>query len=127
MKKAAVLVGVVAVLGLATVVAAQGTGKGFLWDGNFWTQISADAKLGYVGGIGNLADFETAASKGRGPCVSRAFVEGLKDQTPDQIVAAVDQFYRDNPDKLKTTVIEVILQRCTTVCPPELGGGEKKK
>ena len=127
MKKAAVLVCVVAVLGLATVVAAQGTGKGFLWDGNFWTQISADAKLGYVGGIGNLADFETAASKGRAPCVSQAFVEGLKDQTPDQIVAVVDKFYADNPGKLNTTVLEVVLQQCTTVCPVEFKAGAPKK
>jgi hypothetical protein len=115
MKRVAILLGLAAWLGLAPAVAAQGPAK--LWDGNFWTQISLDAKLGYVGGIGNLADFETAASKGRGSCVSQAFVEGLKNQTPNQIVAKVDQYYADHPNKLGATVIEVILQQCTTVCP----------
>jgi hypothetical protein len=38
----------------------------------------------------------------------------------------VDQFYKDNPDKLKTSVIEVVLRQCTTVCPPEMKSGEKK-
>jgi len=125
MKKVAILLCVAAWLGVATVAAAQERAK--LWDGNFWTKISAEAKLGYVGGIGNLADFETAASKGRSPCVSQAFVEGLKNLTADQVVARVDQYYADNPGKLSTTVIEVILQRCTTVCPPELKEGVKKK
>jgi len=120
MKKIAILVCVAALLGLASAAAAQGPAKGFLWDGNFWNKISQDAKLGYVGGIGNLADFEFSASKGRSPCVSQAFVEGLKSQTPDQIVAAVNKYYADNPGKVGTTVIEVILKRCTSVCPPAL-------
>ncbi len=120
MKKIAILICVAAWLGLATAAAAQGPAKGFLWDGNFWTKISAEAKLGYVGGIGNLADFEFSASKGKAACVSRAFVEGLRNQTADQIVAAVDKYYAENPAKMGTTVIEVILKRCTTVCPPQL-------
>jgi len=119
MKRTAILVCLAALLGLATTAAAQESGKAFLWDGTHWKQISMDGKVGYVWGIGNLADFEYSASKGRSPCVSQAFVQGLKNQTPDQIVAAVDKYYADNPGKLGTTVIEVILKRCTSVCPPE--------
>ena len=55
---------VVVVLVLAGGALAQE--KGFLWDGNQWPQLSFDAKVGYVKGVGNLADFETAASKGKG-------------------------------------------------------------
>ncbi len=118
-----------AVLGLLLVsggVLAQERGRGFLWDGNFWKQISLDAKLGYVGGIGNLADFEMASSKGKAPCVSRAFTEELKNKTPKSIVEEVDKFYQENPGKLNTSVVEVILRQCTSVCPPEAPPGEKK-
>jgi hypothetical protein len=101
--------------------------RGILWDGKNWTQSSMDGKIGYIGGVGNLADFEVAASKGRSVCVSRAFVDEQKNQTVLQVVQTVDKFYRENPGKLDTSVIEVILRRCTSVCPPELEGGEKKK
>ena len=36
-----------------------------MWDGTQWPQLSLDAKVGYVKGVGNLADFEAAASKGK--------------------------------------------------------------
>jgi len=112
------------VLGLTT--GALALEKAFLWDGAHWTQVSADGKAGYIFGIGNLADFENAASGGKAPCVSRAFTDELKTKTVAQIVTEVDKFYKDNPDKLKTSVIEVVLRRCTTICPPEMKGGEKK-
>lgn len=115
----------VLLLGLTT--GAQAAGKtGFLWNGTHWSQVSFDGKAGYIFGIGNLADFEAAASKGKGLCVSRAFADDLKNKTVDQVIAAVDKFYQDNPDKLQTSVIEVILRPCTTVCTPEKKGGEKK-
>ncbi len=114
------------VLILALAGAAWSQGGGYLWDGTQWPQLSFDAKVGYIKGIGNLADFETAASKGKAKCVSLAFVNELKSKTVNQIIEQVDKFYQDNPTKLNTTVIEVILQRCTTVCPPEQGGGLKK-
>jgi hypothetical protein len=116
---------VVLLLGLST--GAQAAGKtGFLWNGSHWSQVSFDGKAGYIFGMGNLADFENAASKGKGVCVSRAFAEHLKNQTVDQVIASVDKFYKDNPNKLETTVIEVVLRQCTTVCPPEVKSGGKK-
>jgi len=119
------LVGAVMLLTLATRALAMESG--ILWDGKNWTQSSMDGKIGYIWGVGNLADFEVAASKGRSVCVSRAFVDEQKNQTVLQVVQTVDKFYRENPGKLDTSVIEVILRRCTSVCPPELEGGEKKK
>lgn len=118
------LVGLLMLLGLATtVMAAQ---KAFLWDGTHWSQVSFDGKAGYIFGIGNLADFETAAGGDKSPCISRAFSAELKGKTVDQIIAAVDQFYKENPDKMKTSVLEVVLQRCTKFCPPQMksGGGK---
>jgi hypothetical protein len=117
------IVGLVLLLGLTTgALAAQ---KAFLWDGSHWAQVSFDGKAGYVFGIGNLADFEQAASGGKSFCVSRAFADDLKNKTVDQIIEAVDKFYKENPDKLRTSVLEVVLQRCTTVCPPQTKSGGK--
>ena len=118
------IVGLVLLLGLTTTaLAAQ---KAFLWNGSHWSQVSFDGKAGYVFGVGNMADFEAAAGGGKSPCVSRAFADELKTKTVDQVIAAVDQFYKENPDKTQTTVIEVILRRCTTACPPETKSGGKK-
>lgn len=117
------IVGLALLLGLTSAALAQQ--KAFLWDGSHWSQVSFDGKAGYVFGIGNLADFETAAVGGKSPCISQAFTAELKNKTVDQIIAAVDTFYKENPDKMKTSVIEVILQRCTAICPPEKSGGKK--
>lgn len=115
----------VLLLGLTTAALAADK-PGFLWNGTHWSQVSADGKAGYIFGIGNLADFEMAAAKGKSVCVSRALAEELKNQTVARIITAVDKFYQENPDKLQTSVIEVILQRCAKVCPPETKSGVKK-
>ena len=103
--------------------------KAFLWNGENWQQVSLDGKVGYIFGIGNLADFEMAAVGGRGrpACISKVFVDDLKKKTVMQIVQEVDKYYQENADKLNTSVIEVVLRRCTSVCPPETSGGAKKK
>ncbi len=120
-----VLVAALALL-LGLTTAAWATEKAFLWDGSRWSQVSADGKAGYIFGIGNLADFENAASRGQAPCISKAFTDELKNKTVAQIVSDVDKFYKDNPDKMKTSVIEVVLRQCTSVCPPEMKAGGKK-
>lgn len=121
-----VLVAAMALL-LGLTTAALAADKAFLWDGANWSQVSTDGKAGYIFGIGNLADFENAASRGQGACVSRAFAAELKSKTVAQIVADVDKFYKNNPDKLQISVIEVVLRQCTTVCPPEMKAGGKKQ
>jgi len=113
---------------LAAPAPAAETGKAFLWTGSHWQQVSEEGKAGYVFGMGNLADFEAAASKGRkAVCISQAFVDDLKARTVMQIIQEVDKFYQENPGKLDTPVIEVILRRCTKVCPPETPKGATKK
>ena len=110
--------------GLAGAAPAVEISKAILWNGGHWKQVPEDAKLGYIFGMGNLADFEAAASRGRKPvCISQAFVDDLKTRTVLQIVQAVDQFYQENPGKMDMPVIEVVLRRCTKVCPPETPKG----
>jgi len=124
LKEKVLIAGLVLLLGLTTTaLAAQ---KAFLWNGTHWSQVSFDGKAGYVFGIGNMADFEAAAGGGKSPCISRAFTDELKTKTVDQIITEVDKFYKENPDKLETTVIEVILRRCTKQCLPETKSGGKK-
>jgi hypothetical protein len=126
--RTAALLTVVLVLGLAATGAAAPE-KAFLWDGAHWQQVPLDGKIGYIFGMGNLADFEVAAGagKGRTACISKAFVDDLKKRTVMQIVQEVDKYYQEDPGKLKTSVIEVVLQRCTSVCPPETSSGARQK
>ena len=77
------------------------------------------ASLLYVKGIGNMADFETAAGgAGQAACISKGFVAELKTKTIAQVIAEVDKFYKENPAKLDLPVVAVILQRCTKLCAP---------
>ncbi|MGD0826539.1 MAG: hypothetical protein ABSA09_00425 [Desulfobaccales bacterium] len=116
----------VGLLALVVFLALAGGGlaqqKGFLWDGNQWPQLSYDTKVGYIKGVGNMADFEaeSAKGKGNGAPIAQALASELKTKTVGQIIEQVDKFYSENPGKLSTSVLEVILIRCTNLCPPGL-------
>jgi hypothetical protein len=112
MMRTAVILLVVGIMAgaLAAAAPAVDTNQAFLWNGVHWQQITTEGKAGYIFGIGNLADYEVAASKDRKQvCVSRAFVDVMKTKTPLQIIQQVDKYYQENPGKLDTLVIEVIL------------------
>lgn len=100
-------------------------------DGTHWSQWSNQDKLVYIRGLGNWADFVTQAQAQRGKtfefCMSKALVDELKTKSLGQIVAEVDAYYQENPNKLDTSVIEVVIRRCTNACPPEGGAREKKQ
>jgi hypothetical protein len=101
---------------------ALATEKGFLWDGTQWKDMTTDIKVAYVKGIGNMADFETAAAgSAPPPCISKGFVDELKTKTIAAVIAEVDKFYKENPAKLDLPVIAVIMQRCTRLCAPAAG------
>lgn len=123
----AVIIGLLVWFACAAPALAQS--KGFLWDGTHWKDMTPEIKVAYIKGIGNMADFEVAVggSSGRAGCISQAFVNELKTMTVAQIVQEVDKYYQENPGKLKTPVIEVVLRRCTALCPPEPASGGKKK
>jgi len=78
--------------------------------------------------VGNMADVEVASGgSSRAACISKGFVDELKTKTIGQVVQEVDKYYQDNPQKLTTPVIEVVLLKCTKLCPPEAAATEKKK
>jgi hypothetical protein len=118
--------GMVGLLTLMVSLALAGGGlaqqKWFIADGNQWSQVTYDGKMGYVKGIGNLADFEVASAKGKGPPIAQAIVKELKAKTVEQVVEQVDSYYKENPGKLGTSVLEVILIRYNTkgIYPPGL-------
>ena len=64
----------VLVMLIALATAALAAEKGFLWDGTQWKDMTKDIKVAYVKGIGNMADFETAAGGLRpGPLYLQGF------------------------------------------------------
>jgi hypothetical protein len=129
MRPAAVILFVVGVMASALGAPAPAVdNQAFLWNGVHWQQVTQEGKAGYIFGIGNLADYEVAASKERKQvCVSRTFVDVMKTKTPLQIIQQVDQYYRDNPGKLDTLVIEVVLGQLSKAAPGGAQPGETKK
>lgn len=120
------------ILGLAVLLAlstgALAKSQSLVWDGSHWKEFNQEIKVAYVKGVLNMASFETAmGGAGRAACVSQAFTEELKAKTLGEVIAEVDKFYKENPGKMKTPVIEVLLQRCTKLCPVEPPAKEKKK
>lgn len=128
MRAAVILFVVGAMVGALTAAApAVETNQAFLWNGVHWQQITQEGKAGYIFGIGNLADYEVAASRDRKQvCVSRGFVDVMKNKTPMQIIQQVDQYYRDNPGKMDTLVIEVILGQLIKPAPAAAQPGTAK-
>ena len=124
--------GKAAMLGLALCFALVTTGlaaeKGFLWDGTQWKDLGPELKVAYIKGVGNMADFEVGTGgTSRAACISKGFVNELKTKTIAQVVQEVDNYYKQNPAKMSTSVLEVILRNCTKLCPPEAPAPEKKK
>ena len=130
MMRTAVILLVVGVMvgALAAAAPAVDTNQAFLWNGVHWQQVTTEGKAGYIFGIGNMADYEVAASKNRKQvCVSRAFVDVMKTKTPLQIIQQVDRYYQDNPGKLDTLVIEVILGQLIKPSSAEAPAGTTMK
>jgi hypothetical protein len=123
--------GKAAILGLALIFALATGGlaaeKGFMWDGNQWKDLNPDLKVAYIKGVGNMADFEVGTgTAGRGACISKGLVDELKTKTVAQVVQEVDNYYKQNPGKMSTSVLEVVLRSSTKLCPPEPAAGKKK-
>ena len=120
------ILGLVMLLALTTGALAKS--EPLAWDGTQWKEFNQEIKVAYVKGILNMASFETAmGGAGRTACISRSFTEELKTKTLGQVITEVDKFYQENPGKMKTPVIEVLMQRCTKLCPVEPPAKEKKK
>jgi hypothetical protein len=106
--------------GLGTFTPAWG--QPFLLDGTHWSEISYDAKVAYVKGVGNMADFEVQAGgskASRGYCLAYMLVQEMKDKPIEAIVKDINQYYQENPGDTKKSVLEVVLRRAAKLCPPE--------
>lgn len=121
------LVGLAILLALAGMALAQGN-QPEMWNGTHWKEFSREIKVAYIKGIGNMADFEVGISgKDRAGCISVAFVDELKGKSISDIIQEVDAYYKENPKKLDTSVIEVVLRQCTAICEPQAEAAPKKK
>jgi hypothetical protein len=106
---------------------AVDTNQAFLWNGVHWQQVTTEGKAGYIFGIGNLADYEVAASKSKKlACVSQVFVDEMKTKTVMQIIQEVDKYYQESPGNLSTPVIEVVLRQLTKAAPAQVPSGGTK-
>ena len=119
------------VLGLVLVTGtpAAAAGKAEMISGTHWTKWPQEAKLIYIRGLTNWADFIVGAQSQRGNtgeyCMSKVLVDALKAKTLGQIVSDVDGYYKSNPGKMSKSVIEAILRGATKICEP--GAKEMKK
>ena len=128
MRSAVILLVLGFMVGALAAAAPAVDNQAFLWNGVNWQQVTTEGKAGYIFGIGNLADYEVAASKGRKQAyVCRAFVDVMKTKTPMQIIEEVDKYYQDNPGKLDTLVIEVVLGQLAKPLSAEVQPGTTKK
>ncbi len=80
--------------------------------GEHWTKSSEEVKKGYLVGIANLIQVESAYFQGKPPTDAESFVprlvKGLQGQTLDSVREGLNQWYAVNPGKLQRPVIETI-------------------
>ena len=112
---------------LALVLASGAWGaleKAEMINGVQWAQWSNQDKLVYIRGVSNYVDFDSAAQiqtmKSKGKhwfSISIGLAKVLKTKTLGQVVADVDNYYRNNPGNQDVSVIEVIFKHCAKMCP----------
>ena len=82
----------------------------------------------YINQVTRRASYEVAAAKGRKlACVSRAVVDEMKSKTVMQIIQEVDRYYQDNPEKVGTPVIEVVLGQMVKAPAAGVSPGKAKQ
>jgi len=119
--------GLVLVMWLAawSVVGSAGRSPELL-TGELWQEMSPDAKVAFVWGIGNLVEYERAGTEPQ-PRGIRSFIplliKGLAAKPINDVVRQVDAYYKTHPDQLKRPVVDAIFN--AVVIPPikaEQGG-----
>jgi len=121
------VMGLALVMLLASVALCQGM-RPEMWNGTHWKEFSKEVKVAYIKGVGNMADLEVAVSgKARAGCLSVGLVKELQGKNIEDIIKEVDKFYKENPDKITTPVVEVVVRQCTSLCKPVAPAGSPKK
>jgi len=100
---------------LSTALAATSLAEDIpLVDGELWSKSSTDEKHSYLIGISNFLAIEYAyQQESKQPVtddqsIIRRFFEDIDDISLDQITARIDAWYKKNPNRLDSAVINVI-------------------
>jgi len=84
-----------------------------LLTGELWQEMSPDAKVAFVWGIGNLVEYERTRP-GPQPPGTKSFiplpVKGLASKPINDVVRQVDAYYQTHPNQLKRPVVDAIFE-----------------
>jgi len=83
--------------------------------GDTWVKMSDDEKISFIWGVGHVVSIQEVLGRdNEGLKKHNVFVNKVieahetKAMTMSEVSAQVDNFYKENPDKLDTSVMEVI-------------------
>jgi hypothetical protein len=106
-----VLLLVVGVARWSGIEAAESSSQ--LLTGELWQQMSADTKVAYIWGIGNLVEYERALMV-TPPAESKSFfpllIKGLSGKPINDVVRQIDAYYQTHPDERQRPVMDAMFQ-----------------
>ena len=106
-----ILLLVVGVARWSGIEAAESSSQ--LLTGELWQQMSADTKVAYIWGIGNLVEYERALMV-TPPAESKSFfpllIKGLSGKPINDVVRQIDAYYQTHPDQLQRSVVDAMFQ-----------------
>ena len=80
--------------------------------GDLWKEMTHDCKVAFIWGFGHVVSIEQNLMNKYPELQRDSFVakvvEGMADTPMNEVVARVDQYYRENPNKIKDPVTNVI-------------------
>ena len=79
-------------------------------DGEKWSPATEREKTAYLLGLRDMAavEYQLLSPKSKQRSAAKKWVEGLHGKKLQEIVEVVDTFYKNNPDKQKQPVFEVV-------------------
>jgi hypothetical protein len=93
--------------------------------GNTWLKMTQDEKVAFVWGMGHIITMERERIELYPALKKESFVaklaQGLAGVPMNEVVGAVDQYYKENPDKTAEPVIKVIWEK---LVKPKLSGND---
>ena len=106
-----ILLLVVGVARWSGIEAAESSSQ--LLTGELWQQMSADTKVAYIWGIGNLVEYERALMV-TPPAESKSFfpllIKGLSGKPINDVVRQIDAYYQTHPDERQRPVMDAMFQ-----------------
>jgi hypothetical protein len=107
------MIGVV-VLAMSHGVALAQADDAPLTEGNLWNESSHVEKIAYLAGASDFLEVEYVVQQQSGSpptdeqSAVREWWDSLEDETLNNLIAAIDAYYADNPDQLSVPVMVVI-------------------